>query len=304
MADRDFAEYGVPIPPERGRAQRMMQIAGAACSVALVVGFGFWGYRLAVRDIAGVPVIRALEGPLRVAPDDPGGEIADHQGLAVNDVAAAGTAAPPADRLVLAPKPVELTLEDGPGLAGTPAAPEVAMVPARLESPSDLVAMAPEEGTDPAVAAALAEALGASEALAEEGVEIASLDAEGLPAPDGAITRSLRPVPRPDRAPAPQAAAAPVAPVEMDPAALEPGTRLVQFGAFDSDKEARAEWLRLAGRFGDLMAGKAMVIQAAESGGRTFFRLRAHGFENEDDARRFCSALVAENASCIPVAHR
>ena len=90
----------------------------------------------------------------------------------------------------------------------------------------------------------------------------------------------------------------------MDPAALEPGTRLVQFGAFDSDKEARAEWLRLAGRFGDLMAGKAMVIQAAESGGRTFFRLRAHGFENEDDARRFCSALVAENASCIPVAHR
>ena len=58
------------------------------------------------------------------------------------------------------------------------------------------------------------------------------------------------------------------------------------------------------GALSSIAAGKAMVIQAAESGGRTFFRLRAHGFENEDDARRFCSALVAENASCIPVAHR
>ncbi len=90
----------------------------------------------------------------------------------------------------------------------------------------------------------------------------------------------------------------------IDPATLAEGTRLVQFGAFDSVELAEAEWRRLAGRFGALMEGKAMVIQAAESGGRTFYRLRAHGFEDEADARRFCSALVAEQANCIPVAHR
>jgi hypothetical protein len=111
-------------------------------------------------------------------------------------------------------------------------------------------------------------------------------------------------MPRPALAPDAEVADALAAPVEIDPAALEVGTRLVQFGAFGSDKEARAEWVRLSGRFGELMAGKAMVILAAESGGRTFYRLRAHGFDDEDDARRFCSALVAENASCIPVAHR
>jgi hypothetical protein len=49
------------------------------------------------------------------------------------------------------------------------------------------------------------------------------------------------------------------------------------------------------------MAAKAMVVQPAESGGRTFYRLRAHGFDGEDDARRFCSAFVSENAVCIPV---
>ena len=88
---------------------------------------------------------------------------------------------------------------------------------------------------------------------------------------------------------------------EVDPATIAPGTRLVQFGTFDTAEEARAEWVRLQGRFGELMAAKAMVVQPAESGGRTFYRLRAHGFEGEDDARRFCSAFVNENAVCIPV---
>ncbi len=46
------------------------------------------------------------------------------------------------------------------------------------------------------------------------------------------------------------------------------------------------------------------MIQKAESGGRTFYRLRAMGFADLSDARRFCSALVAGNADCIPVTTR
>ena len=46
------------------------------------------------------------------------------------------------------------------------------------------------------------------------------------------------------------------------------------------------------------------MIQEAESGGRTFYRLRALGFDDLSDARRFCSVLVAENADCIPVTAR
>lgn len=303
MADRDFAEYGAPGAFAPGKVQRLVQIAGAASSVALVVALGVWGYRLAVRDIAGVPVIRALEGPARTAPDDPGGAVADHQGLAVNDVVAEGTAAPPAERLVLAPKPVELTLEDGPGLAdGLPPA-EAELQPASMAVPAAMVPAAGGAGDD-AVAAALAEALGIEPEAVETGVETAALDAAGQPAPEGAITRSPRPMPRPDHGTVVQTAAAIAPPVEVDPSTLTPGTRLVQFGTFDSEKEARAEWTRLAGRFGVLMEGKSMVIQSAVSGGSTFYRLRALGFEGEDDARRFCSAFVIENASCIPVAHK
>ena len=48
--------------------------------------------------------------------------------------------------------------------------------------------------------------------------------------------------------------------------------------------------------FGALMDGKRRVIETAESGGQTFYRLRVEGFADLDDARRFCAALMADNA--------
>jgi hypothetical protein len=91
---------------------------------------------------------------------------------------------------------------------------------------------------------------------------------------------------------------------EIDSASLPPGTRLVQFGAFNDAEEARAAWAALGARFGSLMEGKRRVIEQAEAGGRIFFRLRAEGFEDLADARRFCAPLVAEGADCSPVLTR
>jgi hypothetical protein len=90
----------------------------------------------------------------------------------------------------------------------------------------------------------------------------------------------------------------------VSPDSLPAGTRLAQLGAYESAEVARAEWDRISGRFGDYLEGKKRVIQRAESGGRTFYRLRAMGFADLSDARRFCSALVAGNADCIPVTTR
>lgn len=293
------------------KVQRSVNLAGAVTSLALVVGLGFWGYKLAVRDVNGVPVIQALDGPMRISPVDPGGEVADNQGLAVNTVAAVGIAAPPPEKLVLAPRPVELAPEDAAGLGATPmpgiseaSAPSTALT---AEADLALAAAPPTESANPtevAVDAALAEALGEIPGDAAV-VDDVPLTEDAEPAPEGAITVSprpkLRPAAREAVAAAPAEAVAMAAANEIDPATIPPGTRLVQFGTFDTAEEARAEWVRLQGRFGELMAEKAIVVQPAESGGRTFYRLRAHGFEGEDDARRFCSAFVSENAVCIPV---
>ena len=300
------------------KVQRTFNVAGAVTSLGLVVGLAVWGYQLAVRDVRGVPVIQAMEGPMRIAPVDPGGEVADHQGLAVNAVAAVGTAAPPPEKLVLAPRPVELAPEDTAGLGATamPGLEEASAPAAALTADADLVLAAapPVESATPfevAIDAALAEALGEMplDAAVEETVtDTVALEPLAEPAPEGAITVSVRPKARPgarnDAVPVARAAETLPAPNEVDPATLTPGTRLVQFGTFDTAEEAKAEWTRLQGRFGELMAAKAMVVQPAESGGRTFYRLRAHGFEGEDDARRFCSAFVTEDAVCIPVPHK
>jgi hypothetical protein len=82
------------------------------------------------------------------------------------------------------------------------------------------------------------------------------------------------------------------------------GTALVQLGAFETLEIASAEWTRLSGRFAEFVGGKQPLVQQAESGGRNFYRLRAMGFTDLADARRFCAALVAENAGCIPVVVR
>jgi hypothetical protein len=300
--------YARPEPgPERAKfIVRLTNLTGAALSLALLAGVGVWGTKMVMRDVSGVPVVRATEGPMREAPADPGGDAAANQGLAVNAVAAEGTAAAPADRLVLAPPPLELSLEDvAPLTQAQEAAPRAEMTEPEPQA-------APEEVQNASMLA-LADQIAAGAApMAPLEEEVTGADAVEVPeAEEVAGAQAVRPRARPaaltsvPEAIALAVAAAQSAPSdEVDADTIPLGTRLAQLGAFDSAEVARAEWDRLAGRFGDFLDGKQRVIQRAESGGRTFYRLRAMGFADLGDARRFCSALVAERAECIPVVTR
>lgn len=305
MAEIDF-DGGTSYegPSAMHRYDRMVHLAGAATSVALLVGAVFWGYELAVRDVTGVPVMRALGGAMRVAPADPGGDIAGHQGLSVNAVAAAGTSVPLPQTLYLAPAAQGLAEEDQAGLSQpvatssdtSSALNDLPIVGASFAATTSLVATEIPTADQDAVAAALAEALGAPESDAV--------------VTNVALVSSLRPMPRPAARAATALLSDPIAQssaqtaAEVDPSTIAVGTRLVQLGAFDDGETARTDWARIVGRFPELMANKSLVVQPAESGGRTFYRLRAVGFADEDEARRFCTALLAENATCIPVAQK
>ena len=65
MADMEFDEFGRGYAAGRRPAGRMVHLAGAAWSIALILGLVVWGYKLAVRDVTGVPVMRAMAGPMR-----------------------------------------------------------------------------------------------------------------------------------------------------------------------------------------------------------------------------------------------
>ncbi|SNR58821.1 SPOR domain-containing protein [Puniceibacterium sediminis] len=340
-----MADFTYSGPSARARTRPSFTMltnwAGAAISLGLLVGVGVWGTRVVMRDVSGVPIVQASEGPMRIAPEDPGGESADHQGLSVNDVAGNGIAADPADRLILAPRPITLSDEDvAPGIAVAPDPdrPRVADTSARLgEDPTETggnlvesLANQIADGNAPLVGAAMAgtmpEPMTADDEQSDTGATVAdesseedtfdnAIDsaigdalAQAIPEAIAGLARSLRPKLRPVGLQQ-TASLAPMAPVvhttkDIDPDSLPVGTRLAQLGAFDSAETALSEWTRLEARFGDYMDGKDRVIQRATSGGRVFYRLRVHGFTDLSDARRFCSAFVSENADCIPVVTR
>ncbi len=281
--------------PARGnpRMARLANMVGAVTSVALLAGIGWWGYRLAVLDVSGVPVLQAVQGPMRVAPADPGGKIAAHAGLSVNAVLGGSAAPGAADRVALAPEPVRPMPED--------------LVRASAPAPAATVIAPAAPDADAALRAAVDEALAAA------------IGPEALPAPAAAagdgLARSPRPRPRPGSAAAAGEGLASLgiagvrslssgSVTEIAPAAIRPGTRLAQIGAYDSVEAARADWDRIAARAGVLMDGKARVLQPATSAGRDFVRMRVASFESEDDARRFCAALDAPDLRCVPVTHR
>lgn len=313
----------------------IVHLAGGVLSLALIVGAVGWGAKMILRDVSGVPVVHAMaDGPMRVAPENPGGEIAAHAGLTVNTIAAEGEAGAPEDRLVLAPANVDLADED---LEVTPLAEAGEVAPTEQDVQVALEEVVPTAAdADTPLNAdevlALADRI-AAEAITQAGAEtdvaepevanpqadavLAALEAASeIAAPRPAVqvisasipgvVRSIRPSARPGATAAIVQAAAPIpdptVPVLTEE--LPAGTKLVQLGAYDTPALAEADWQRISARFADFMGGKSPVIQQATSGGRTFFRLRTQGFSDLNDARRFCSVLMAENAACIPVVVR
>lgn len=301
--------------------QKLIAWAGAVTSVAVLVGLGLWGYELTVRDVSGVPIVRSQDGPGRIAPDNPGGSRMGHQGLAVNNVAAVGAAADPADRLLLAPRPIDLQADDAAAVAASAPPPnpsdtgdetELAAAPAAgaaIAAPAPINTDQPDTDT----------AARAAEPVAQPAAAIATVTTTPaipatIPASVPGLRRSLRPMPRPNVDLAARAAAVAAAAATAQTAAEQPegdelasvpaGSNLVQLGAFDSAEVARAEWTRLSGRFESLLVDKQRLVQSAVRGGRTFYRLRAVGFDDISAARRFCAALTAEKALCVPVVAR
>lgn len=303
-----MATYEQGLAPQSGSgpAQPWINATGALVSLSLIFGIGYWGYQLIMRDVTGIPVVRAMEGDMRVLPDDPGGDIARHVGLSVNELVAMGEAAAPEDRLVLAPRMPGLAREDLEALpmaAVDDMGEEIIQPVALLPDAATIAAPAQTMGTTVEDVLAMVAEITEADAIAD----VAAMDR--VPATVPGVAVSLRPILRPaslraaPSAPAPAAAAAPASTsdVPVTTASFATGTDLVQLGAFSSPSLAAEEWARLESRFGALMNGRDRVVQVSTQSSGTWYRLRASGFADRDDARRFCAALQAEGAECIAV---
>ncbi len=158
----------------------MSQWFGALLSFALIWGAAAWGYDLWHRDISGVPVVAALEGPPRIRPESPGGMIVEHQGFAVNRIAEEAPIETLPERFVLAPEASRLAAEDGPV-----ARPDAVIADSDMTSSTD---------TGQSLRAAVDDAL--KEVLGHR--DDSAIPTSTISSNDGGLSFSLRPIPRPD----------------------------------------------------------------------------------------------------------
>ncbi|MBQ66942.1 MAG: sporulation protein [Marinovum sp.] len=300
------SEQSTPDPEGAEDSRALGSVAnwiGALVSLALVIGVSLWAYRLVVRDVSGVPVIKASSEPMRVAPQNPGGTAALNQGLSVNQVVEAGDDTQP-EFVTLAPRPVALGDDDIPTAQIEPVSTAVIAEPSRKAATVDIQTLADQIAVE---VAPLNGELDTSEIVRLDSSSIENALKQALSEPQTSVEFvSLRPKKRPDRlqrdvaVPSGELAAL----RELAPDQIPVGTALVQLGAFASPEIARSEWRRLSGKFSSFMAGRELVIQRAVNGGRIFYRLRAAGFSDLSDARRFCSTLKAAETDCVPVVTR
>ena len=279
---------------------------GAALSLFLLAGAIGWSYQLIVRDVNQIPIVRAQLGPLRVAPDNPGGLTAANQGLSVTQLAV-NEKPLLSNEIYLAPA-AEILNEENLALKVTEeyesnkvdGAFEIKEVNA--ENSMNLEALPDQKEVD-----SRSNDVGilSKAAFSQKKIEIENAVSLALSItndPDKSLSW-LRPKIRPvgfyrngniteDQI------------VSNEPMPKLPiGSAVVQLGAFDSKSLAESEWQRFEKILGSILIPKKMVVQKAESGGKIFYRLRASGFSDISDARQFCTA-ISDKVACIPVVTR
>lgn len=283
---------------------RFLNTLASVTSLAAFAGVVYWGISLSQLDPNDVPVIKKAMGPARIAPDDPGGQQANFQGLSVNEIQTAGGAGKPADKIYLAPSPRPFQNEDIAGLKQ----PE----PTNVIAQSDQSPVLKQNQFDPIPVSLIVDEptelpkvnLNAPDAASVQNDETVS-DVKQVAAT--IIDTSMR---RPARRPSglnltttKVNRVAATAKPSVD-AKIAAGTVLVQLGAFDAEVVATVQWGALQARHADLLGSKSPLIQKAKKGSKTFYRLRISGFDNRDAARGLCTALKARGTDCIPVTTR
>ncbi len=279
---------------------------GAALSLSLLAGAIGWSYQLIVRDINQIPIVRAQLGPLRVAPDNPGGLTAANQGLSVTQLAV-NEKPLLSNEIHLAPAAEilngdNLTLKITEDVKSNKDDEPFEIKEVNAENSLNLKVLSNEIE---AVSNSKEEAVLSKVAFSQKKMEIENAVSLALSLADDQVasSTSLRPKIRPKSFH--QNNKISLDQVVYNESISEPsmGSAVVQLGAFESKNLAKIEWQRFEELLGSMLISKKMVVQKAESGGKIFYRLRASGFDDISDARQFCTA-ISDKVACIPVVTR
>jgi hypothetical protein len=279
---------------------RSANFVGAFISFALFFGVIGWGAQTLMRDSSGVPVVRALDGPMRVAPTEPGGVPASHQGLTVNQVSSSQIIVPVGEPLRLAPRPINLRIED---IAIPKKTKETISDPINHQKtggfsiPTGIIEPPPAEDTIGQLAAMLAATnLSSTSDSLRKNIMPTNIST-ALEVPNLTLGTLIRPKVRPKFLLKPELQRK----MTKEDGKAPLGTQMVQLGAFSDKQAALQAWKMLSERYGNYFVGKENIILNAKIADQEIYRLRVYGFNDINEARRLCTALQVQQAECYPV---
>jgi hypothetical protein len=286
-------------------------LAAAVLSISMLGGVVAWAYQISARDPHDVPVIRAIEGPMKVRPEKTGGLELEEKDLAVTRMVSGDsgikteTLAPAAEQPAPGDKPAPVLRQEAEMAGKQPAA-----APAELAAPGgdDTVNVkvssappppAPEVRAPEAPAAATTKAEAGMSSTT--GTPVATLENVSPQAPDASPVAPQRPKTI-DAKPAEETKTASTASTTNTPVAraVAPiGAPVVQLGAFSTHVLAERTWQDQQIINGKLFKGKQASITPVQSGGRELWRLRVGPFDDDEEAKKVCVVLKARGGDCI-----
>ena len=300
---------GVSTNDTQNNKLSFFSIFGAIISLNLILWAGYWAYNLISRDINGIPIVAAQPGPLRVAPEVPGGIEAENIELAVSKIASQEL--PPNPQAVeLAPYTAKLNADD---ITINQALKQKKLVDSQIEKRTQgrLQAVEPEllneislvpiktsiESTDYTIVDNQSELVAAALAIALKPYS-EQLSDKVISENNKSIT--IKPMPRPG--------SLRIKPTSLNSensilptlGSVETGLAIVQFGSFENKQLALAEWGRLSENLSVILDGRPKFVERIQRNGNEIYRLRLGGFVNIDDASRFCSAVISQE-NCVPI---
>jgi len=285
----------------------IFSIFGAVISLNLILWAGYWTYNIISRDINGIPIVAAQPGPLRVAPDTPGGIEAENIELAVTKIASQEL--PPNPKAVeLAPSTEKLTPDD---LTIFQAIRQKKIIDrqAALNNQIHLGVIEPNLSKEISLEPVNTVTNTANYSITEYQSELvaAALALALKPSADNLIAnavaqnkfKQIKPRLRPGSL---LEASVSTTETVIRPAlaSVETGLAVVQFGTFATETVAFEEWDRLSKNLSAILDGRPKYVERIKRNGNEIYRLRLGGFVNIDDASRFCSAVISQE-NCVPV---
>ena len=285
----------------------IFSIFGAVISLNLILWAGYWTYNIISRDINGIPIVAAQPGPLRVAPDTPGGIEAENIELAVTKIASQEL--PPNPKAVeLAPSTEKLTPDD---LTIFQAIRQKKIIDrqAALNNQIPLGVIEPNISKEISFEPVNTVTNTANYSITENQSELvaAALALALKPSADNLIGnavaqnkfKQIKPRPRPNSLLEVSVSTTETV-IRPALASVETGLAVVQFGTFATETVAFEEWDRLSKNLSVILDGRPKYVERIKRNGNEIDRLRLGGFGNIDDASRFCSAVISQE-NCVPV---